>query len=183
MRVTEIINEVELTKNQWAMLVSNGDKEELGYELVDLVKHAYNNTPDGSFVNSIKDVIPSDWRVIDWDDEPDVDATVFYRQARGNEPWSGFKIQGIGHDGAQTSKAKAVAQVREMLTKQGVWIESSDAMRAVLKKHGAEAVTDESFLQRLFNDPELVMTSADTYQRRLGTKVIEETVFGFPVLK
>ena len=183
MRVNEILAEVALTKNQWELLVSNGDKEELGHELVDLVRHAYTNTPDGSFVNSIKDVIPSDWRVIDWDDEPDVDATVFYRHARGNETWSGFKIQGIGHDGAQTSKAKAVAQVRDMLTKQGVWIESSDAMRAVLKRHGAQAVTDEEFLRRLFNDPALEMIDADTYRRKLGNRVIEETVFGFPVLK
>ena len=183
MRFNEIINEVQLSKNQWELLISNSDKEELGHELVDLVKHAYSNTPDGSFVNSIRDVIPSDWRVIDWDDEPDVDATVFYRQARGNETWSGFKIQGIGHDGAQTSKAKAVGQVREMLAMPGVWIESSDAMRAVLKKHGAAAVTDQEFLQRLFNDPDLRMVSEDTYQRRLGNRVIEETVFGDPLLK
>jgi hypothetical protein len=59
------LREFELPKNQWELVVSNGDKEELGTDLVSLVKNAYSNTPQGSFVNSIKDVIPSDWNIID----------------------------------------------------------------------------------------------------------------------
>jgi hypothetical protein len=46
------------------------------------------------------------------------------------------------------------------------------------------AITDEAFLQKLFNDTQLKMIDHDTYRRRLtdGT-VIEETVFGRPKLK
>lgn len=177
------IFEFSLPKNQWELIVSNDDKEELGGDLVSLVRHAYSSTPHGSFVNSIKDVIPSDWNVIDWDEDPDVDACVFYRTPRGNESWSGHKIQGIGHDGTKTSKDKAINKVTQLLSKNGVWIESSDAMRHLLKKLNAPAVTDEKLLQQLFNDPNLRMVSDDTYLRTLGNgHKVTETVFGNPII-
>jgi len=178
------LQEFQLPKNQWELLISNSDKEELGGELVDLVKTAYTNTPQGSFVNSIKDVIPSDWNVIDWDQDPDVDSCVFYRKNRPGESWVGYKIQGIGHDGTRTSKDKAIAKVQTLIQKNGVWIESSDAMQHILKKLSAPVVTDQEFLQRLFKDANLRMIDKDTYQRKLTTgQVVQETVFGHPTLK
>lgn len=181
MRATEFLNEFQLPKNKWELVVSNGDKEELGTDLVSLVRQAYTNTPQGSFVNSIKDVIPSDWNVIDWDQDPDVDSCVFYRKNRNGENWQGYKLQGLGHDGTRTSKDKAINKIQQLLSKPGVWIESSDAMRHVLKKLNVPAVTDERLLQQLFNDPKLKMIDDDTYVRQLsdGTKVTE-TVFGSP---
>jgi hypothetical protein len=176
--------EFTLPKDQWELVISNGDKEELGTDLVSLVRQAYSNTPQGSFVNSIKDVIPSDWTVIDWDNDPDVDATVFYRANRGGENWQGYKIQGLGHDGTRTSKDKALNKIRQLLRKPGVWLESSDAMRAVLKKLNVPAVTDERLLQRLFNDPNLRMIDTDTYERILPTgQKVTETIFGNPKVK
>lgn len=176
--------EFDLPKNQWELVISNGDKEELGTDLVSLVRQAYSNTPQGSFVNSIKDVIPSDWNVIDWDQDPDVDATVFYRSNRGGENWQGYKIQGLGHDGTRTSKDKALNKIQQLLRKPGVWLESSDAMRAVLKKLNVPAVTDERLLQRLFNDPNLRMIDTDTYERILPTgQKVTETIFGNPKVK
>lgn len=173
--------EFQLPKNSWELLISNGDKEELGGDLVGLVQHAYSNTPQGSFVNSIRDVIPSDWNVIDWDKDPDVDACVFYRKNRGGELWTGYKLQGVGHDGTSTSKSKAISKVQELLSKPGVWIESSDAMRHVLKKLNVQPVTDESLLQSLFQDPNLKMLDADTYVRVLSNgQKVKETVFGNP---
>jgi hypothetical protein len=184
MRFAEILQEFQLPKNSWELLISNADKEEVGDDLVNLVQTAYTNTTDGSFVNSLRDVIPSDWNVIDWDQDPDVDACVFYREARPNESWTGYKIQGIGHDGTRTSKDKAITKIQTMLSKPGVWLESSDAMRAVLKKLNVPSVTDLNTLQALFNDPFLEKFDNDTYDRRLPNgKVIRETVFGNPKLK
>lgn len=176
--------EFALPKNTWELLMANSDKEEVGHELVDLVKTAYTSTPKGSFVNSLKDVIPSDWNVIDWDKDPDIDSCVFYRHNRPNESWVGYKIQGVGHDGTRTSKDYTISKVQELLQKNGVWIESSDAMRHILKKLNSVPITNEEFLQRLFNDNRLKMIDEDTYKRTLndGT-VIEETVFGKPRLK
>ena len=70
-----------------------------------------------------------------------------------------------------------------MLTKPGVWLESSDAMRAVLKKLNTPAVTDIELLRELFGDPNLTMIEHDTYKRQLPNgKEIIETVFGNPTL-
>jgi hypothetical protein len=180
MRIFEVL---EIPKNQWVVDISNVDKEEVGNDLIGLVQTAYSNTPQGSFVNSIKDVIPSDWNIIDWDQDPDVDACVFYRGPRSNEHWTGYKIQGIGHDGAQPSKQKAIQKVTELLGRNGIWIESSDAMRAVLKKLNVPAITDVDTLQQLFNDPNLKMIDADTYTRAIGSGNVTETVFGRPHIK
>jgi len=176
--------ELTLPKNSWELLLSTADKEEVSHDLVRLVTTAYSNTSQGSFVNSIKDVIPSDWLAIDWDQDPDVDACVFYRKNRTGENWVGFKIQGLGHDGTRQSKDKAITKVQQLLAKPGVWIESSDAMRAVLKKLNVPTVTDLNTLQALFNDPTLEKFDNDTYDRRLPSgKVVRETVFGNPKLK
>ena len=184
MRASEFLFEFELPKNKWELIISNDDKQELGTDLVSLVRQAYSNTPQGSFVNSIKDVIPSDWNVIDWDQDPDVDSCVFYRKNRNGEAWQGYKLQGLGHDGTRPSKHKAIEQIVKLLQKPGVWIESSDALRHVLNKLHAPAVTGQDFLRRLFNDPNLTMLDERTYTRTLqnGTK-ITETVFGHPRIK
>lgn len=175
---------LELPKDQWVADISNGAKQEVGGDLISLVQTAYSNTPQGSFVNSIKDVVPSDWNVIDFDADPDVDSCVFYRGPRANEPWIGHKIQGLGHDGTRPSKDKAINKINELLRLPGWWIESSDAMRAVLKKYNAPAVTDVKVLKKLFNDPNLTMVDADTYTRTLqGGGKVSETVFGNPRVK
>lgn len=176
------IFEFTLPKNSWEMLISTDDKHELGGELVDLVKHAYAKTYHGSLVQSLQDVIPSDWRVIDWDQDPDVDATVFYRANRPNDTWVGYKIQGLGHDGQRASKDKAIQKMKFLLSQKGWWIESSDAVQYILKKQQVPAVTDERFLQALFNDPNLKMINHDSYTRKISTGVITETVFGHPTL-
>lgn len=179
-----LIRELTLSKNQWELLLSTADKEEVSHDLVRLVTQAYSNTSQGSFVNSIKDVIPSDWLAIDWDQDPDVDACVFYRKNRPGENWIGFKIQGLGHDGTRSSKDKAIAKIQQLLTKPGIWIESSDAMRAVLKKLNVPTVTDLTTLQLLFSDPYLEKVDDDTYDRRLPSgQAVRETVFGNPILR
>lgn len=175
--------EFQLPKNKWLADISNSAKQEVSGDLLDLVNTAYSKTPLGSFVNSIKDVIPSDWAVLDFDKDPDVDSCVFYRGPRKGERWQGNKIQGIGHDGSPESKQKVISKVVEFLNKPGWWSESSDAMRAVLSKLNVKSVTDVDLLKKLFNDPNLTMISKDTYKRTLANgEEITETVFGNPVI-
>lgn len=174
--------EFELPKSQWVVDLSTADKHEVGDELVNLVQHAYSSTPQGSFVNSLHDVIPSDWNIIDFDEDPDVDACIFYRGPRAGERWKGHKVQGIGHDGTRASKDHAISKLHGLLLTPGYWIESSDAMRHILKKAAAPIVKDVKFLQALFNDPHLRMIDHDTYERKIGHGHIRETVFGSPLL-
>ncbi len=183
MRAQEFTVDFKLPKNHWVLLLTADAKEEASGELIDLVRNAYSTTSQGSFVNSIKDVIPSDWDVIDFDEDPDIDGCVFFRYPRSNELWQGQKIQGIGHDGTTLSKQKTIKKTVELLSKNGYWIESSDAMRAVLKKFNVPTVTDSAMLKKLFKDSDLKMISVDTYIRKLPTgQEITETVFGNPVL-
>jgi hypothetical protein len=77
-----------------------------------LVDNAYRATSLGSFVQNASQVAASDWVALDWDPQPDLDCTVFYRKARPNESWTGYKIQGIGHDGKQESKQKVIQRVK-----------------------------------------------------------------------
>lgn len=164
--------------------MSNSVKDEVGDELIDLVQTAYANTQLGSHVNDLKDVIPSDWHVVDWDKDPDIDVTIFYRKARSGDNWVGNKIQGLGHDGTRKSKKKAIKKMEDLLHKDGWWIEASDALRATLRKIDAPIVTDVTFLRTLFNDPYLTKIDPVTYSRKLqNNRVIIESVFGKPKLK
>lgn len=183
MRSREFISKIKLPKGEWVIDISHADKHELGHELIDLVQHAYHTTHQGSFVNSLRQVLPSDWDIMSLDGD-DISCCVFYRKPRPNESWQGRKIQGIGHDGRQASKYKVIQHVSEMLLMPGYWIESSHAMRSILRKVDSPAVTDEELLRKLFKDPDLRMIDQDTYKRVLPNgSTITETVFGYPVLR
>jgi hypothetical protein len=174
----------ELVKNRWALIVSDPEKHTWAPNLIDLVNNAYQNTSLGSFVNSAQEVAASDWVALDWDPQPDLDCTVFYRRARPNEHWTGYKIQGIGHDGKTESKQKVIGRVKALLGKPGTWIESSDAMARTLGKLGLQPVTDEQVLNTLFPGTNLKLLDQNgTYERDAGGSRIREQVFGNPVIK
>lgn len=178
------LREFHLPKNSWQLIVSDSDKEEIGHDLVQLVQTAYSSTIKGSFVNSLKDVLPSDWLVFDWDNEPGADAAIFYRKSRPSETWTGFKIQGIGHDGKAESKQRAIAKVHQLITQPGWWIETSHAMRLAMMKMNAPAVTDEALISGLFPRSFIRMIDKKTYIRKVESGlIITETTFGHPILK
>lgn len=181
MRIFEL---TEFPKHRWVDEISSADKFELSDNLINLVQTAYKNTDMGSFVNKVSDVMPADWNVIDLDDDPDIDACVFYRGPRASDEWVGIKIQGIGHDGSKYSKAHAMAKVQRMLLIPGTWIEASGAIKSVLLRLNSNKISDERFLRKLLNSKDLRMIDEYTYQRALSNgSIIEETVFGYPILK
>ena len=104
MKIADVLLEFQLRKNQWEFHISNAAKLELGDDLVRLVQKAYAGTPQGSFVNTVSNILPSDWAVLDFDADPGVDAALFYRGPRPGESWTGYKIQGLGHDGTRPAK-------------------------------------------------------------------------------
>lgn len=171
-------------KNQWELLLSNPNKIQEGEKLVDLVGNAYKNTSMGSFVNTIKDVVKSNWAVIDCDDEPGIDACIFFRRSKSYENWVGRKLQGVGHDGARKSKLYIIKKMVNMLKEPGTWIEASEKLEEVLLSMGSTKVTDIELLQRLFPKSEFRMLDSGQYQRSLedGT-FVTESVFGIPKLK
>jgi len=170
-----------LPKGKWT------DVEPTKYsdDLIDLVQTAYKSAPEGSFIRSKADLMGSDWHSIDYDKNPDVDATIFYRKARGSEPWNGVKIQGIGHDGDRPSIDLLLKRLKLLLNKNGVWVEASDALEHVLYKMGVPYVEDEEYARKVFPNSDLKMRGdRGKYTRKIaGGKVIKETIFGKPKLK
>ena len=184
MRAKDFINEYVIPKTHWDCITSNSVKQELGHELINLVKHAYSATQYGSFINNIHDVLASNWFVLNWEHNTKINAAVFYRNPRGGDNWSGHKIQGLGHDGKSTSKRYAIKQIQSLLNKPGWWIECRGPMATVLLNSGLPPITDEQVLQKLFDDPNLHVTSANTYKRKLPNgHEITELVFGNPITK
>lgn len=87
--------EKELPKNTWELLLTAKDKQEHSSDLINAVGTAYKHTTLGSFVKSVGDVNNSEWMVMDYDENPDVDIAIFYRKPRVDEKWVGFKIQDL----------------------------------------------------------------------------------------
>lgn len=178
----------KFAKYNWALLVTTTAKTHLSPSLINLVQQAYAKTPEGSFVNTAKDVVASNWIAYDWDKDPDADSVMFFRTARASEPWSGYKIQGIGHDTQRTSIDKVMEKIRTQLKKPGWWIEASDAMEHILyKDRSVKVIEDELTLHRLFPNTKLKMLNDSLkkgkYQRMAGPHLIKESVFGLPKIK
>lgn len=144
MRAKFIFETIE--KNNWVETPTPG--QEYDEELIDLVQTAYEKTPEGSFVNTKKDLIEPDWVSIDFDDEPDLDATIFYRSSRAQESWVGKKIQGIGHDGSREAINMVLTKLKGLLTQNGYWVEASDALQHILYKLQAPYVNSEEYAQK-----------------------------------
>jgi len=169
---------------KWEILLSNPKKRLYGEKLIDLVENAYKKTNMGSFVNTISDVIKSNWYIIDWDERNDLDACIFYRKPRNNENWIGKKIQGIGHDGDSVSKTILINKLVEVLDKSGNWIEVSDKVDDILERKGCKRITDKEILEKLFPESKIIkIFNNGKYTRTLNNRVINESVYGKPKFK
>lgn len=171
-----------LPKNKWEVLPSPKPYSD---ELINLVQTAYKNTPEGSFVNTTSDLVKSNWVALDFDDEPDIDVTIFYRNSKSNETWDGNKIQGIGHDGTREAINKVLSELEKLLSKPGNWVEASDALEHILYKMGVPYVKDENEAQLIFPNTNLEFTGdKGKYIRDLGSGgKAKETIFGNPKIK
>jgi hypothetical protein len=187
--IETIIEKFEI--GRWEVIISDDEKQQHADNLINLVKTAYNNTPMGSFIQTVNDLLPSDWQVINLDSDPEIESSVFYRKNRPNETWVGNKIQGIGHDGKIYNGVKsskyAVDKIVELVNEPGWWIEVSDALRSVLLNRYIDRINiikDVELLKKLYKDPNLKMLDDYTYRRTLSNndQVIETTV-GYPILK
>lgn len=173
---------IELNSGKWILLTDTESKTEHASQLLKLVNVAYMATPLGSFLKTNSDILPSDWEVADVDDDTEIDACIFMRKSRPSESWTGYKIQGIGHDGSIAAKAAVVSRLVKLLSVEGHWIEVSDALQRVLSKH-LIPVTDEETLTALFPNCRLTMLNRTHYRRVANGVWITESVFGIPKLK
>jgi hypothetical protein len=179
MKLILLINELNVKRGKWVQpyIPIRGE------ELVDLVQTAYKRTPEGSFINSVGDLKPSEWLAKDFHNDERLDVSIFYRRARSGEKWKGNKIQGIGHDGSKEGKQIVLTKLVQLLKKRGWWIEASDKLEEVLYGMGVPYVKDEETLKTIYNDENLKMIGErGKYVREIGGgKKIRETTFGNPL--
>jgi hypothetical protein len=182
LKFEQFIVEKNLPKKKWVEL----DKPtEFSDNLIDIVKKAYAKTPKGSFINKKSDVDQSDWISIDFDENPDIDATIFYRLPRKNENWKGKKIQGIGHDGTREAIDILLNRLKTLLTQSGFWVEASDALQKVLYKMNVPYIDNELEALKIFPNSNLkFIGDKGKYKRELGNnEIVQETIFGKPIIK
>lgn len=182
------MQEIKFNKNSWKLVVTDTAKTRLAPNFINLVQTAYAKTPEGSFVNTVKDVIPSNWIGIDWDKDPEADAVIFYRKNRPNEPWVGQKIQGIGHDAQRISIDKVIDKMKFYLKKDGWWVEASDALEHILYKDSSiPYIGSGLYASMIFPKTNLKMLNdrlkPGRYERTVSGHKIKETIFGKPKLK
>jgi len=153
-----------------------------GEELVDLVQTAYKRTPEGSFINSVGDLKPSEWLAKDFHKDEKLDITIFYRNPISGEKWKGNKIQGIGHDGTKKAKELVLNKLVELLKTKGWWVEASDKLEEILYNRNVPYVKEKETLRKIYNSDSLEMIgNRGEYIRDLGSgKIIKETTFGYP---
>jgi len=184
MKLRKIIEELR-PKDEWIQI----NPEKYSNELIELVKTAYQKAPMGSFVNTKRDLVGSDWKAINLSKDENINATIFYREARSNEPFTNKKIRGIGHDGSSDSINTVLNKLKEMLTSGEYWVEASDALEHILYKLNVPFVRSEVNARRTFpgrklrfikkkSDPEDFYSGR--YKRYEGGREIIETIFGKP---
>jgi len=178
-KLSDLLNEIQ-PKKKWVKV----DKIEYADNLIDIVQNAYKTAPLGSFIKTTKDVAQSDWQVIDVDENPDIDASIFYRGPRSGETWGGNKIQGIGHDGDRDAINAVLERLKRILNESGYWVEASDALEHVLYKLGVPYITDEKVAQKIFPKDNLKMTGEKgKYTRTVNGSKVTETIFGKPKVR
>lgn len=170
----------DIPKNIWF----EPDKEEFSDELIELVQNAYKKSTKGSFINTKKDVIESDWLAINVDQYVGLDATIYYRKQRQYENWKGIKIQGVGHDGSFKAIGVLLNKLKRLLNEFGIWSEASDTLEKVFYEVNVPYIEDEKIAKKLFPNSDLkFIGDKGRYNRNLNGEIITETIFGKPLLK
>lgn len=185
MKLKKLLEEELRPQDKWLQI--NPDK--YPDELITLVKKAYQKAPMGSFIKSRADLGGSDWKAINLSKDENINATVFYREARSNEPFRNKKIRGIGHDGSSEAINTVLGKLKEMLSSGEYWVEASDALEHILYKLNVPYVKSEVTARRTFPGRKLTFIKrkqdegdkySGRYTRMEGGRKITETIFGKP---
>lgn len=175
-----------MQRGSWILLKSVPDKVMYADDLIKLVQNAYRSTLVGSYVNRQEDVLASDWYAIRCEKSSVINAAIFFRSARPDEPWQGYKIQGAGHDGSNAAKELVVNKRKELARQKGWWMEAAGAVEHILYKDPTiPFISDQETARRIFPSADLKMTGEKGRYIRIvpGLKGVPQTIFGTPLLK
>lgn len=174
----QYLEEANLPKNQWVTLTKKeltDEKEEI-FKLIDdayaqIGGHPNYKSPD----NVDGSQGGSNYEVIDFDEDPDIDAVSVSKSLP-----SGVKYVATGHDGTKTGRSKVVNHKADNLRKSGYYIEVSGKIKDILIAKGVPIVTDPEVIKRVLKGKEIELNADGSYQRRIGGDLHTKVLLGNP---
>ena len=150
----QFINEAKYTstlglkKNKWSG-IEKAEKTKLEPEFFELINTAYAELGGHIKVQNQDDVFKDKdwnyWKMIDIDDDPEVDLVIW-----GQKGKYGVKYSGVGHDGEKVSKRKYLDDRGRDLKMNGFYGEVSKKFAEILlKKYDVPTVDNEEAVRKI----------------------------------
>ena len=179
-RLTEILNELEIPSNKWVTLDLKSIDDEGIEEIWDMYKTTYLNAGMDLSANSASE-LQSKYKATalkDVDSDKKPDAFIIYKPTK-----FGNKIALLGTNNKKSAKSDVVRKVIELCKSSGWYLEASLRMEEILKSSGAPVVRDEKLIQAIVGPTKKVQMVGDGYYTRSLSKVdkrITKRIYGKP---
>jgi hypothetical protein len=179
-RLTEILNELEIPSNKWVTLDLKSIDDEGMEEIWDMYKTTYLNAGMDLSANSASE-LQSKYKATalkDVDSDKYPDAFIIYKPTR-----FGNKIALLGTNNKKSAKSDVVHKVIDLCKTSGWYIEASLKMEEIMKASGAPVVKDEEkILDILGKDKQPEFIGDGYYTRKLSkvNKRIVKRLYGKP---
>ena len=179
-RLTEILNELEIPSNKWVSLdlksIDNMGMEEIW----DMYKTTYLNAGMDLSANSASE-LQSKYKATalkDVDSDKKPDAFIIYKPTK-----FGNKIALLGTNNKKSAKSDLVKKVIQLCNTNGWYIEASLRMEDIMKNSGAPVVKDEQRIIDILGKDKNPKFIGDGYYTRKLSKVnkrIVKRIYGKP---
>lgn len=174
----QYLEEINLPKNKWVRLNRKevSDEKEAIFKLIDDAYAQIGGHPNYRSSDNVDGSEgDSNYDVIDFDEDPDIDAVSVSKTKS-----SGIKYVATGHDGTKTGRSKVVNHNADNLKKSGFYIEVSGKIQDILVAKGVPIVTDPEIIKRVLKGKEIELNHDGSYQRRIGGDLHTKVLLGNP---
>ena len=165
-------------KNKWTTLTPS-QKKQYAENLFALIENAYKDLGGHPNFTSPKDVYTteaySDYKVIDLDDDPDIDAVQVSKKTK-----YGYKFTATGQDGTKPSKKAILDYKTKMLKRPYFYVEVSGKLKDILLSRGVPIVRNPMKIRQILKGKKLTFNGDGTYNRKIGKKTYTKLLIGTP---
>ena len=168
----------EFPKNQWTDL-NKKETEEYSGDIFALIDTAYASIGGNLNYSNAGDVTgaegDADYKVIDIDDDPDIDAVVVSKSKE-----AGNKLTAMGHDNSSPAKSISVNKQADLLKTSGNYIEVSGRIKDILLAKGVPIVTNKSTIEKVMGNKAIDIQDDGSYTRYISGKETHKILLGKP---
>jgi hypothetical protein len=177
-KLTDIVNELNINKNNWKQL-SKSETDSEKDQILALIQNAYKEIGGHPNFKSPTDVTSGEggdsYQVIDLDDDNDIDAVTVTKERP-----AGHKLVAMGQDGTMSAKKSAIDRQVANLKTPGWYIEVSGKIKDILLAKGVKPVEDEATVRKALDGKEIKWNGDGTYDRKIGGEVHTKLMLGRP---